>query len=262
MKIETVNGFSKLEGQLLFSVSPEDITWRMRDNWLDDIAAGHTVMLDTVIPYLEREAISRFKKEWTVQSQVPDVGDGYEDWRLWWLNEASHNCDTHSPIGRAGDHLTVIGRSAVNILMAASALRDAIHAGRAEESAALGMTLICEALAGGYVLKAESAEGAIEARKEAYKKGAGLEGPDLDKARSGLIKYAKTQWEADPDLRIGELSTNFLVLMEQHRRQHFPTLISLPKIATIKTWIKQAAEQKKLTIPAAAQAPGRRQTPK
>lgn len=260
MKIQKVNGFSHLEGQLLFSVSPDDIVWRMRDNWLDDIAAGHSVMLETVIPYLEQEAISRFKKEWTVQREVPSIRDGYEDWRLWWMNEASHNCETHSPVGRAGEHLSIIGRAAVNILMVASALRDSIDANKAEQSAALGMTLVCEALAGGYALKAESAESAMEARQDAYKKGAGLEGPDMNKARDGLVKYAKKEWEIDPGLRIGELGKKFLKLMEQHRRQHFPTLITLPTLATIKTWLKQAAEQGNLKIPAAAQAPGRRTT--
>lgn len=163
MKLEEKNGFVYLEGQRVFSIEPDDIIWRMRDGWLTDIENGNNVFLHPILPYFEMEAISRIEKEWSVfKADAPKKKDGYEAWRMWWLNEATQNCETHSPLGKAGNHLSPVGRSAVNILMAASALRHALEYGKAQEAAAVAMVLICEAIAGGYSLKFEAAQAMVE----------------------------------------------------------------------------------------------------
>lgn len=258
--IEYENGFARIDGQLLFSVTAEDIVWRMRDDWLGDIEAGHSIMMETIIPYLEREAVGRFVNEWTIQHDVPNIRDGYEDWRTWWLNEASHNCDTHSPIGRAGKHLSQIGQSAVNILMTASALRDAIEGNKAQEAAALGMLLICEAIAAGESLKGDAAQMAHETilaeRDAAYKKTIGTESRDQAIARAASITAATKMWMDDPNKRIGE------VALEIHKRllnklDVLTTLNFAPAADTIRGWLKAAAKDGKLNIPAAAQRRGR-----
>lgn len=255
------DGFIDLKGQVRFFVDPDDIIHRMSEGWLQNIQDGHHIMLDIVLPHLEREAIHRFGKEWTVQtSWRPKERDGYEDWRMWWLNEASHNCETHLPIGRAGDHLSQIGRHAVNILMAASSLRDCIDREASEAAAAIGMMLICEAIAGGYSLEFEAVKAekeAIErAKSETYKKSIGSESADHERARKACIQEAAMIWKADPTRRIGEVSK------ELNRRlleklDKLPSLDMTPAPDTIKGWLKAAAKIGKLTIPEAAQKRGR-----
>ena len=171
MKLEEKNGIAYLEGQRVFPIEPNDISWRMRGGWLEDIQNGHDVFLQPIIPYFEREAISRLEKELcTFKTDAPDIRDGYEDWRLYWLNEALQNCQTHSPISEAGEHLSQVGKAAVNVLMTCSALRHALEANKAREAAALSMLLICEVFAGGPSIKYEATQMEIEEIKTAIQK--------------------------------------------------------------------------------------------
>ena len=259
--IENKNGFLHVEGRRVFSVDPEDFIERLRYNWLGAIQEGHTVVIDTIVPYLEMEAVSRLGKEWTVESgNRPKMADGYEYWRCWWVNEASHNCDVHSPVGCAGYHLTKVGQAAVNILMAASALRSAMDNGTKEETAALSMLLLCEAIVGGYGLERDATKEAHEtmiAKSETtYKKSIGAESEDQEKARQACISAAEKMWAADPMMRIGavsiELNKRLLSKFEK-----LETLDQVPQADTIRGWLKDAAKAGKLTIPAAAQRRGR-----
>ena len=94
--LESINTKAVLQ----FYVSARDITWRMRYSWIEELDNGHNPMIEIVIPYLEMEAISRLKKELPeLAHEWPALADGFELVRLWWLNEAMQNCDTHAPIG-------------------------------------------------------------------------------------------------------------------------------------------------------------------
>lgn len=265
MKLEERNGFTFVDGQRVFSVDPDDIIWRLRDDWLGLIREGHDVFAHPIFPYFEMEAVSRLEKEWsTYKSNKPDICDGYEDWRLWWMNEASHNCVEHSPVGRAGNHLSPVGQVAVNILMTCSALRDAIEAGKAQEAAALGMLLICEALSGGYSLKSEAAIATVEATKEskkqAYETGAGRSQADLNLARTAAIAYAKKKWASSPETRIGDMAKEIIGKLVANKEK-LPTLQAFPKVDTVKAWLRDAGASGSLVIPSAAQKRGRmRQT--
>ena len=259
--IENKNGFPHAEGQRIFSVDPEDFIERLRYNWLGAIQDGHKVVIDTIVPYLEREAVSRLGKEWTVGSaNRPKMTDDYEYWRCWWVNEASHNCEIYSPVGCAGTHLTRVGQAAVNILMAASALRSAMDNGTKEETAALSMLLICEAIAGGYGLDRDATKDAHESlvasQTATYKKSIGMESEDHQRAKQACISAAAKIWATDPSRRIGDVSTELNAKLLE-KLDKLPTLDMTPAALTIKGWLKAAAKEGKLIIPAAAQQGGR-----
>ena len=237
-----------------FYVSAEDITWRMRHSWIEDLDNGYNPMIERVIPYLEMESIYRLKKELPeLAHEWPALADAFESVRSWWLNEALQNCDTHTPIGKAGEHLSAIGQAAVNVLMAASELRDAINCKHAEKSAALGMLLICEAIAGGFSMEFSSLK---NARENAYKNGAGDQADDFKIARRASIELAGRLWKEKPDLRIGEVAEEIGKRIEENKSK-FLKLKTFPKVNTIKTWLREAAKGGKLAMPEGAQKHGR-----
>lgn len=246
-----------------FHVTPDEIIWRMRDGWLTDIENGFTPMIDTVVPYLEMEAVSRFKKEIFLHREwEPKITDGYESWRLFWLKEAHHNCKFYDPLGTANDHLSPICQAALNVMMAASALRDAIAEGKAEQASALGMVLICEAIQGGYSLEVEAmrqTQDAIDsAKKDRMRNTIGRTHNDLEKARTACIHKAKQIWAENPALRIGQIADECKTGLLRNLDK-LPTMSAqdIPEIETIKAWLKDAAAAKKLKIPEGAQKPGR-----
>lgn len=246
-----------------FHVTPEEILDRMHYNWLDDLENGYTPMLDTVIPYLEMEAVSRFKKEISLHRDwEPKMTDGYHDWRMFWLKEARHNCQRYGALAVANDHLSTICQAALNVMMAASALRDAIAEGKAEQASALGMVLICEAIQGGYSLEVESmrqTQDAINsAKKDRVRNTIGKTHDDLETARKACIHKAKQMWADNPALRIGQIAEECKAGLLRNLDK-LPTLTAqeVPEIDTIKAWFREAAAAKKLTIPAGAQKPGR-----
>lgn len=247
-------GYTDSEKTAQFDIGPEDITWRMRYSWLNDLDNGASPMIESVLPHFESEAIKRLETELTnLKHEAPQRRDGFDAWRAWWLNEALHNCDGHDPIGLAGGHLSVVGQAAVNILMVASELRDAIHYERSEKSAALGMLLISEALTGGYSIELSSLQ---HARKKAYQKGVGNQAKDFGTARSTSVNWAGQIWKKKPALRIGEVAKMILEKFKENPKL-LPNLEAFPKPGTIKNWLKKAHAEGKLTMPEGAQAHGR-----
>lgn len=244
-----------------FHVTPDEIICRMRDGWLTGIENGFTPMIDTVVPYLEMEAVSRFKKEISLcRAWEPKMTDGYESWRLFWLKEARHNCKFYNPLGVANDHLSTICQAALNVMLAASALRDAIAEGKAEQASALGILLICEAIQGGYSLEYEATlqtNNALQkAKKSAYKKGFGQEQDDMNKARLACIDGAGRRWKENSSILIGTMADDLEARLLQNIEK-LPSLDTVPKAKTIKAWLRQAAKDGKLDIPDAAQRRGR-----
>lgn len=244
-------------------IAPDEIVYYFRERWLGDIESGRSTIAETVLPYLEEEAIKRFGNEWTVPKVWrPDKRKDYEGWRLWWLNEARQNCDSFDPVAKAGAHLTPAGESAVNLLVIASELRDALDRDRSELSCALGMLLIAEVISGGYSMEVnatKAAHDAIQAAKfAAYKNGIGKQAGDYRKARAACSAKAKTMWASDSSLRIGAVAKSLREMLTANLEK-LPTLTlaDIPGADTIKTWLKEAAEAGDLTIPAAAQRRGR-----
>jgi len=237
-----------------FYVSPEDISWGMRDGWIEDIENGHSPMFERLLPYFEMEAVYRLKKELPeLAHEWPALADGFESWRLWWLNEALQNCDSHDPIGVAGQHLSGIGQAAVNVLVVASELREAINHKHAEKSASLGMLLICEVMEGGLYAELSPLK---KARESAYKNGIGIQVKDFKLARKGSIELAKKLWKENPNLRIGEVAKEILKRIQENKNK-FPNLQAFPTVNTIKEWIKKAAREGALSMPEGAQKRGR-----
>lgn len=246
-----------------FYINPEEIIDRMHYTWLRDLDAGHSAILDSLIPHLEMEAVHRFKKEIThAHDWEPKLTDGYEAWRMFWLNEARHNCKVYNLLGVANDHLSKICQSALNVMLAASALRDAISEGKAEQASALGILLICEAIQGGYSLEFDAMREAKEALDKAKKNRVhdtiGKQHGDMTKARNACVSKAKQMWNEDQTLRIGRVAEECqAVLLLNIKKLPSMTARDIPDIPTIKNWFKDAAAAKKLTIPEDAQKPGR-----
>lgn len=247
----------------VFVIAPAEIAFYLRERWIGEIDAGHATVADLVLPYLEDEAIGRFGKEWTApKDRRPDKRKDREAWRGWWLNEARHNCDSFSPVPRAGQHLTPIGESAVNLLVIASELRDALETGKAQMACALGMLLISEVIAGGYSIEVEAtaaAKVALErAARKPYDAGIGRHAKDLARAKDACIAAAKVAWMKNKSKRIGTVAEELRRMLIGHLDK-LPTLTlaDIPGIATVKTWLRDEAKAGKLTIPDGAQRRGR-----
>lgn len=266
MKKQNFNAIDP-RAQLPLKVTPDEIIWRLRQDWLGLIAEGKTPLLDTVIPYLEWEAIHRLRTEGgsVFTSNEPDKYEEPDHWHLWWLNEASHQCSEHDPIGRAGNHLSAIGQAAVNIIMAASGLREAIEDGKPEEAAALGMLLLCEAFHGGYSIEVE----AIRATNEAFERASadrvrntiGKTHADMSKCREACIAKAKRIWSTQPMLigKVAEECRQGLLRVIASEPENLPSLTSkdIPDTPTIRAWLREAGSAGKLEIPPEAQKRGR-----
>lgn len=244
-----------------FYINPEEIIDRMHYTWLRDLDAGHSAILDSLIPHLEMEAVYRFKKEIThAHDWEPKLTDGYEAWRMFWMNEARHNCTVYSSLGVANGHLSKICQSALNVMLAASALRDAITEGKAEQASALGILLICEAIQGGYSLEYDATlqtnDALKKAKDSAYKRGFGQEQDDMNTARLACISGAARRWKENPLIRIGSMADDLEAGLLRNIEK-LPSLDTVPKAKTIKGWLRQAAKEGKLTLPEAAQKRGR-----
>ncbi len=237
-----------------FHITPKDIIYRMRESWMEGIENGHHPIIEQVLPYFELEAIARLKREINISdNEAPTIKDGFEKLRLFWLNEALHNYDGISPISKSEDHLSSIGLHSVNIIVIASELRDAIHYGKSEKAAALGMTLISEIMLGGFFkefIKIKSS------KENSYENGIGRESADYNKLRPACINLAKRLWSENPELRIGEISKNILEKIKENKHQ-LPLLEALPKENTIKSWLRAASKSGRLVMPEGAQRHGR-----
>lgn len=90
-----------------FNETPDELDWRIRDNYLPKTGEGLSPIADELIPVLEWEAIRILRKE--IQADLEDMPDARTDpdgWRLWWLNEADHLSYHTGSIPDAKDHLS------------------------------------------------------------------------------------------------------------------------------------------------------------
>lgn len=107
------------------------------------LGINHEFLVEDVIPELERQAIKIMIDAELVDDMLfnpPGPTDG-EPWGLFWVNEAFQQDPD-------GDHLSPPVRAAVNVLKAASELREALKFGTPSKAAALSMILLSGALAG------------------------------------------------------------------------------------------------------------------
>lgn len=249
-------------GPVPFDIEPADFAWQPGGEWLKELDQGHSMVVDRIIPSLEREAALRLRREWSRGSRknYPSLSDGYEQWRDWWLKEVSQYRAAGNATLDGSTSLSAVGEAAVNIFVVASHLRFAIAQKQAEKASALGMTLFAESLLGGYALKHSAAMEAVSAmrnsRRVAFENGAGKANYDLARAKLYTEFEAKCIWERDGTLRIGEVAKgviNGLKLSEKVFSDNF----DIPDEPTIKKWIREAGKEGGLEIPNDAQRPGR-----
>jgi len=266
-----------VQGPILFNIAPAHFAWRHGDEWLEEIDQGYSRIVDRMLPYLERQAACRLRREWSKLSNkdYPSLSEGYqrsdyEQWRDWWLNEVSRYCSTCNTATKGNTSLSAVGQAAVNIFIIASRLRLAIEQKQVEKASALGMMLVAESLLGGYALKYSAAMTEATAmrgsRRAAVENGFGKGNRGLLMAEIYTVAEAKHIWEGDSTLRIGEVAEGVIAGLKLNREilsKNFdasdnPTAnFDMPGVQTVKEWIKKAARQGKLVMPDGAQSRGR-----
>ncbi|MGA3845167.1 hypothetical protein ACI2S9_16675 [Ralstonia nicotianae] len=264
-KIDNSNeyeGPDAFPGPIPFDVEPTDFAWQRGAEWLKELDQGYSMVVDSIIPYLERQAALRLCREWSRgnRKDYPNLSDDYERWRDWWLKEVSQ----YRAEGDAGldgsTALSVVGEAAVNIFIVASQLRFAIAQKQAEKASALGMILVAESLRGGYALTCSAAMDVASAmrssRYAAFKNGAGKASDDLAMAKAYTEIEAKHIWERDGTLRIGEVAKGVIKGLKLSEKA-FSDNFDIPDEPTIKKWIREADKEGRLEIPNGAQRPGR-----
>lgn len=216
-------------------------------------------LASTIIPHLEYEAIEILIKAGICDEAYynpPGPKDG-EAWRLFWLNEALHQCENFDPVGEAAEHLGQAERAAVNVLVSASALRDALDQGKAEEAAALAMILVSDAVIGGLSLELrELAEKHSSSKRIPYETGIGKKKQDFDRMKAAVIDFAKSAWKDDQSILIGKMASNSLDHVSINFSE-YKTLKELPEEKTVLGWLRNADKCGALAIPAAARKGGR-----
>lgn len=248
-----------------FGIDPDSLLKQLREGgWLRELATGRPVIWLQLIPYLEREAIKCFQADTPSKSDEEEcLAPGTDLWRSHWLNEALHLCRHHEGYSVADEEfLSPVSRSAINVFVSAARLRTFIELDMPEAASAWAMVLICEAMKGGYSLKMEAAEQATQAIKRAqqqrYKKGVGRLVDPLAAAKSACIEVAAALWAVDPTTRMGTVAGRCREAIKGKLDQLAPLKLSeIPGGDTIKKWLKAARDQGTLTIPEAAQRPGR-----
>lgn len=244
------------DGTAQFFDDPSDIAAHA-ENALRNIEAGQPYITDVTLKYWENEAIARFAAQTSFRPTFePDKLKERELWLAKWANEARHASVYHSG-------LNPVARAAVRVLLGACELNNAIlDKGDPQKIAALSMLLVCEVLMGGYMLEVDTmheAKGALDkAMKNRVRKTIGKQHDDLTKARNGCISQARIMWVDNPTLRIGQVAEEcrerLLLNIEK-----LPSMNArdVPDIPTIKSWLKEAAAENRITIPDGAQKPGR-----
>lgn len=245
-----------------FDVEPEDFAWQRGAEWLEELDQGYSMVVDRIIPELERQAALRLYREWSSgrRKDYPNLSDDYVRWRDWWLKEVSQ----YRAEGDAGldgnTPLSTVGEAAVNIFIVASQLRRAITQKQAEKASALGMILVAESLLGGYALTCSAAMDAANAmqnsRRVAFENGAGKANDDLAMAKAYAAMEAKHIWERDGMLRIGDVAKGVIEGLKLNKKG-FSENFDIPDEPTIKKWIREAGKEGGLEIPDGAQRPGR-----
>lgn len=235
-----------------FNETPDELDWRIRDNYLPKTGEGLSPIADELIPVLEWEAIRILRKE--IQADLEDMPDARTDpdgWRLWWLNEADHLSYHTGSIPDAKDHLSPAVRHAVNTLTVASRLRGAMEAGDVEKVAALSILLAMQALQGGYSIEHEAAK---RTRDKAQQNSILKINKEYAPVEKAVIEKAADLWERSPTMRIGEVVSEISArLKDVGKRRDIPQ----PTDETIKSWIVDAGNAGKLEIPETARKGGR-----
>lgn len=286
----------KLEEIQPFDDAPEDFAFFVRDRWLPRIRTDEQVTPKHRIPpfhtrghslvvHLEWDAIKALAEVFPDLPQQPEVdgapraaaldgpdpsfrqpkqkppveADTYEHaylrWRDVWAREAYIHASR--PLAHTRKQ-----SAALNILTTASEIRSAIETGRAEKAAALGMVLAFEAIAGGYLLDAESkieVGAALQKAKDiAFSKGAGRSKSDLNRAAEMCVHRAEELWRIDPGMRIGkvkEICREMLRIEVDELR--LPRLETPPTEDTIAKWLNEAEKAGRLAVPPEARKGGR-----
>ncbi|CAJ0700995.1 hypothetical protein [Ralstonia wenshanensis] len=255
-------GLDAFPGPIPFDVKPADFAWQPEGEWLDELDDGHSMVVDRLIPELERQAAVRLRHEWSRGSRknYPSPNDDYEQWRDWWLKEVSQYRAAGDAAVERGAPLSAVGEAAVNIFVVASHLRFAIAQKQAEKASVLGMALLAESLLGGYALVCsaamEQASAMRSSRYAAFKNGAGKANDDLVMAKIYAEAEAKHVWERDSTLRIGEVAKSVIKGLELSKKV-FSEDFDIPDEPTVKKWIREAGKRGKLEMPDGAQRAGR-----
>lgn len=234
-----------------FSATPGDINSFARKS--------SSFLESTIIPHLEYEAIAILIKAGICDEDYynPTGPHDGEAWRLFWLNEALHQCENFNPAGDAGKHLEPAERAAVNVLVSASALRDALDQGNAEEAAALAMILVSDAVIGGLSIELkELTEKHNSSKRIPYETGIGKKKADFDRMKEAVIDFARTAWKDDPSVLIGNMASNSLDHVSINFSE-YKTLKELPEEKTVLGWLRNAGKRGDLEIPKQAQKGGR-----
>lgn len=234
-----------------FRTTPDDINSSARKS--------ASLLASTIIPNLECEAIEILIKAEICDEAYynpPGPNDG-EAWRLFWLNEALHQCENFDSVGEAAEHLGQAQRAAVNVLVSASSLRDALEQGKAEEAATLAMILVSDAVIGGLSIELkELTEKHSSSKRVPYEKGVGKKKADFDRMKAAVIEFAKYAWTSDQSILIGEMASNSVDHVSI-KFSEYKTLSKLPENKTVVGWLRQAGKRGELVIPRQAQQGGR-----
>lgn len=234
-----------------FEITPSEINTEIRKS--------NSGLIDHIIPRLENEAISIL-----IQANIcneayynPPFSDNSDAWRVLWVNEALHQCENFDPVGEAGGHLGQAERAAVNVLVSASSLRDALDQGKAEEAAALAMILVSDATVGGLSVELnEVIEKHNASKRIAYQKGLGKKNEDYDRMKQVVIKFAKEGWEKDPSILIRKMASDALDHASL-KFSEYKTLNDFPKDNTVVAWLRHSDKSGELDIPSCARRAGR-----
>ena len=216
-------------------------------------------LIDSIIPRLENEAIQILIKAGICDECYynPPFQSDSDAWRSHWLNEAFHQCENFDPVGESGHHLEQAARAAVNVLMAASALRDALAQGSTEEAAALAMIFVSDAVIGGLSIELkELTEKHTSSKRVPYESGIGKRKADFDRMKSAVITFTRNAWKADPSILIGKMAGNALDSVSIDFSE-YKTLEQLPEESTVIGWLRNAAKRGELDIPDQARKGGR-----
>lgn len=216
-------------------------------------------LIDNIIPRLENESIQILIKANICDEAYynPPFQSDSDAWRGFWLNEALHQCENFDPVGDAVEHLGQAERAAVNVLVSASALRDALDSGETEKAAALAMILVSDAVIGGLSIELkELTEKHNSSKRVPYETGIGKKKADFDRMKGAAIAFARTAWKDDPSVLIGNMASNSLDHVSINFSE-YKTLEELPKEKTVLGWLRNAGKRGELAIPAVARKGGR-----
>ena len=108
------------DGSAPFHDDPNEIAHHLRDNAIRNIEAGQSFISEVTLPFFEREAVCRIKKQTDIcPTSEPDKRREPELWRQKWVCEAQYaerNINNYEPVAQA----------AIRVLLTSAKLRSAI----------------------------------------------------------------------------------------------------------------------------------------